>query len=78
MCDLFRIMMHMILNLMFLFPACLRATDFPTVRIFREPLIPACPRPSQQDLQHLTTPHDCHHLCVTFTAGNCPMDGCSH
>lgn len=59
------------------FPACICATDFPTVRVFWEPLIPARPWPSQQDLQHLTTPHDCHHLCVTVTAGNHPRDGCS-
>lgn len=59
------------------FPACLRATDFPTVWIFREPLISARPWPSQQDLEHLATPHDCHHLCVAFTTGSCPIDGCS-
>lgn len=57
------------------FPACLCATDFPTVWIFREPFIPARPWPSQQDLEHLTTPHDCHHLCVAFTAGDCPING---
>lgn len=66
-----------VIYVFFVFPACLCATDFPTMRIFREPLIAARPRPSQQDLQHLTTPHDCHNLCVTFTAGNCPIDGCS-
>lgn len=66
-----------IIDVFFVLPACLCATDFPTMRIFRESLIPARSRPPQQDLQHLTTPHDCHHLCVTFTAGNCPTDGCS-
>lgn len=55
--------------------ACLRATDFPTVWIFREPFIPARPWPPQQDLEHLTTPHDCHHLRVAFTAGDCPING---
>lgn len=55
--------------------ACLRATDFPTVWIFREPFIPARPWPPQQDLEHLTSPHDCHHLRVAFTAGDCPING---
>lgn len=45
--------------------------------ILREPPVAARPRPSQQDLQHLTTPHDCHHLCVTFTAGSRTINGCS-
>lgn len=45
--------------------------------ILREPPVAARPRPSQQDLQHLTTPHDCHHLCVTFTAGSRTIIGCS-
>lgn len=51
------------------FPARLCASDFPSVRVFREPLIPARPRPSQQDFKHLATSHDSHHLCVTSTAG---------
>lgn len=55
--------------------ACLRATDFPTVWIFREPFIPARPWPPQQDLEHFTTPHDCHHLRVAFTAGDFPING---
>lgn len=66
---------YRVMCLYLVFPACLCATDFPTLWILREPLIPARPWPSQQDLEHLATPHDCHHLCVAFTAGR--FDGCS-
>lgn len=41
--------------------------------VFGKPLIPAGPWSSQQDLKHLSTPHDCHHLCIAFSTGNCPQ-----
>lgn len=54
--------------------ACLCATYLPTMWVFGKPLIPAGPWSSQQDLKHLSTPHDCHHLCIAFSTGNCPPD----
>ena len=47
-----------------LLAACLCFADFPSVWIFGKPLVPARSWPPEPDLQHLTPPHDCHHLCV--------------